>query len=76
MQKDIIAFWGYPEKDIIKKTKSDYPNAIWVDLDIDYNYPDSKFLPENYCTIMKNIFNNSFYLKDRIISPLKILKSS
>ena len=70
MQKDIIAFWGYPKKDIIAKAKADFPGADWVDLDIDYGYPDSKFLPENYCTIMKNIFNNAFYLKDRIIKIL------
>lgn len=70
MKKDIIAFWGYPRKDIILKTKIDSPNATWVDLDIDYGYPDIKFLPENYCTIMKNIFNNAFYLKERIIKIL------
>jgi len=70
MIKDIIAFWGYPEKEVINKTKSEYPNVKWVDLDIDYNYPDIKFLPENYCTIIKNIFNNAFYLKDRIIKIL------
>ena len=70
MQKDIIAFWGYPEKEIINKTKSAYPDAKWVDLDIDYGYPDIKFLPENYCAIIKNIFNNAFYLKERIIKIL------
>ena len=70
MQKDIIGFWGYPEKEILQKTKLEYPNAQWVDLDIDYGYPNSKFLPENYCTIMKNIFNNAFYLKGRIIKIL------
>ena len=70
MEKDIIAFWGYPEKDVINEYKIKYADAQWVDLDIDYNYPDIKFLPENYCTIMKNIFNNAFYLKKRIIKIL------
>lgn len=68
--KDIIAFWGYPEKELIKKTKKEYNNAIWVDLDIDYNYPDLKLLPDNYCAIIKNISNNSMFLKDRIIKIL------
>ncbi len=68
--KDIIAFWGYPRKELIKKTKDEYANALWVDLDIDYNYPDLKLLPDNYCTIIKNIYNNSMFLKDRIIKIL------
>jgi len=67
MNKNIIAFWGYPRPELIEKYKEDYPNAVWVDLDIDYGYPKSNFLPENYCVIIKNIFDNAFYLKDKII---------
>ncbi len=67
MTKDIIAFWGYPHPDLIKKTKIQYSSAKWVDLDICYNYPSSKFTPDAYCGIIKNIFDNAFYLKDRII---------
>ena len=70
MTKDIIAFWGYPRNEIIDKTKGIYKDASWVDLDIDYGYPDLKFIPDNYCTIIKNIYNNAFYLKDRIIKIL------
>ena len=68
--KDIIAFWGYPRIELIEKTKKENPSAVWVDLDIDYNYPDLKFIPDNYCTIIKNIYNNAFFLKDRIIKVL------
>ena len=68
--KDIIAFWGYPRIELIEKTKKENPDAIWVDLDIDYNYPDLKFIPDNYCTIIKNIYNNALFLKDRIIKVL------
>ena len=70
MEKDIIAFWGYPEINLINKTKALYPYAKWVDLDIDYNYPDLKHLPDAYCVIIKNIYNNAHYLKDRIIKIL------
>ncbi len=70
MTKDIIAFWGYPERSLIKKTKDEYPNAKWVDLDIDINAPDLKLLPENYCVIIKNIYNNALFLKDKIIKIL------
>ena len=70
MTKDIIAFWGYPHPDLINKTKNLYPDAKWVDLDICFNYPPSKFTPDAYCGIIKNIFDNSFYLKERIIKIL------
>lgn len=68
--KDIIAFWGYPRIELINQTKIQYPHAVWVDLDINYNYPDLKFIPDNYCVIIKNIYNNAVYLKDRIIKIL------
>ena len=68
--KDIIAFWGYPNKNLIKKTKEKYPSATWVDLDIDFKAPDIKAVPDNYCVIIKNIFNNAYNLKDRIIKIL------
>ena len=68
--KDIVAFWGYPEIELIENTKKRYPNALWVDLDINYNYPDLKFIPDNYCVIIKNIYNNALFLKDRIIKIL------
>ena len=70
MTKDIIAFWGYPHPNLINKTKLEYPNATWVDLDICFNYPSSKFTPDAYCGIIKNIFDNAFYLKNRIIKIL------
>lgn len=66
-KRDIIGFWGYPHPDIIKKYKNLYPDARWVDLDIDYNYPKTSILPENYCTIIKNILNNALYLKEKLI---------
>jgi len=68
--KDLIAFWGYPDKKIIKTIKEQYKNATWVDLDIDYGYPRLNVVPDAYCTIIKNIFNNAIFLKDRIIKIL------
>ena len=70
MNKDLIAFWGYPNKNLIEKTKKEYPNAVWIDLDIDYGYPKTSFTPDAYCTIIKNIIDNSFFLKERIIKVL------
>ena len=68
--KDIIAFWGYPKIELIENAKHKYPSATWVDIDINYNYPDLKFVPDNYCVIIKNIYNNALFLKDRIIKIL------
>lgn len=68
--KNIIAFWGYPRPEFIDEAKEKYPDASFVDLDINYDYPDLKFIPDNYCTIIKNIYNNAMYLKDDIIEIL------
>lgn len=68
--KDIIAFWGHPRKELINEAKAQYPYADFVDLDIDFNAPDKMMTPSAYCTIIKNIYNNAFNLKDRIIKIL------
>ena len=65
--KDIIAFWGYPHPNIIKKNKKEHKNAVWLDLDIDYGAKKTFILPENYCSIIKNIVNNALFYKERII---------
>ena len=68
MEKNIVGFWGYPDPEIIKKVKLEYPNAEWVDLDVDFNADDKYILPDAYCKIIKNIINNSFKF-----NPVKIL---
>lgn len=65
--KNIIGFWGYPHPEVIDRHKKLYPDAKWIDLDIDFEYPDKKILPEAYCKIIKNIVNNAFCLKDSLI---------
>ncbi len=67
MEKNIIGFFGCPRFELIEKIKKEYKNAQFVDLDVNYNYPDLKIAPDNYCVIIKNILNNAFYLKDKII---------
>lgn len=67
MKKKIIAFWGYPEPMLIDKYKNEYPQAEWLDLDIDFNYPRCTVLPDSYCKIIKNILDNAIYLRDQII---------
>lgn len=66
-----IGFWGYPHPEVIKKTKESYPDAVWIDLDIDFNYPKTNILPEAYCKIIRNIIDNTVYLKpDLILAPI------
>lgn len=66
-----IGFWGYPDPKVVSDLKRDYPNAQWIDLDIDFSYPKTNILPEAYCKIIRNIIDNSFYLKpDLIVAPI------
>lgn len=68
MQDNFIGFWGYPNPELVKQIKEQYPNSQWVDLDIDFGNPDKEILPKSYCKIIKNIVNNAIALK-----PIKIL---
>lgn len=66
-----IGFWGYPDPTVTEEIKKEFPNAEWVDLDIDFGYEDKKILPESYCKIIKNIVNNSLTIKPtKIIAPI------
>ncbi len=70
MAREKIGFWGYPDPQVTEETKKEYPNAEWIDLDIDFGYPDLNLLPESYCKIIKNIINNSLAIKPvKIIAP-------
>ncbi len=65
--KNIIGFWGFPHPQLIAKYKALYPNAQWVDFDIDYGFSKQNILPESYCTIIKNIINCAFHYKNNLI---------
>lgn len=66
-----IGFWGYPNPEVVKKVKNQYPNSEWIDLDIDFSYPKTNILPESYCKIIRNIIDNVMYLKpDLIVAPI------
>ena len=66
-----IGFWGYPHPTKIKETKEKYPNAEWIDLDIDFHYPKTNILPESYCKIIRNIIDNTLYIRpDLILAPI------
>ena len=62
-----IGFWGYPDPKVLSDIKKRYPCAEWIDLDIDFNYPKTSVLPESYCKIIRNIIDNTIYLRPDII---------
>lgn len=64
-----IGFWGYPNPEIVKALEKQNPE--WIDLDIDFNYPETNILPDAYCKIIKNIIDNAMYLKpDKIVATI------
>ena len=66
-----IGFWGYPHPQVINEVKSKYPQAEWIDLDIDFSYPKTNILPDAYCKIIRNIVDNAMFLKpDLIVAPI------
>ena len=68
--KKLIGFWGYPKPELIRQTKLEYPDCEFIDLDINFGYPDLKIAPDNYCIIIKNIINNAFFLKNKLVKIL------
>lgn len=71
MDEKIIGFWGYPDPQLVKKIRNQYPDSRWVDLDIDFGVPDKEILPKAYCKIIKNIINNAFAFKPiKIVAPI------
>ncbi len=68
--KNIIGFWGYPHPDIIKKYKKMYPQAKWVDFDVDYGFTKQNILPETCCTIIQNIINAAICYRNELITVI------
>ena len=47
MDKSIIGFCGYPDPSLINMLKVQYPNATWIDLDVELSFvADYKILPQ------------------------------
>ena len=73
--KRIIGFWGYPDINLIQRYKELYPSHEWVDLDIDYGYPQLSIIPESSCKIVKNMLYNAIHLKDQLEAQVYFLSS-
>ncbi len=68
--KKYIAFWGYPDPDVMADVKANYSDAEWLDLDVDFDAPDFNVLPDVSCKIIKNLVNNAFYYKNNIVKVI------
>ncbi len=55
----LIGIWGYPDPAVLQQIKNKYPQNRFIDLDINYNAPESGVFPDAYCRIMRNIVNNA-----------------
>jgi len=64
--KNIVAFWGYPDPEVLQKQIAQNPDCEVIDLDIDYGYPSSGMVCDAYCKIIANIINNALFLRDKI----------
>ncbi len=64
--KKIIGIWGYPDPEILNEIKLKYPSLQIIDLDQNLNHPNTELIPDNCCKIIKNIVDNSIYLKNNI----------
>lgn len=64
--KNIVAFWGYPDSQVLQNQIVQNPDCEVLDLDIDYGYPKSGMVCEAYCKIIANIINNALFLRDKI----------
>jgi hypothetical protein len=65
-KKEIIGFYGCPPHEIVDDIRRNHPDSEWVDLDVDFNAPDSGVLPVAYCRILRNIVDNAIERKDSI----------
>jgi hypothetical protein len=65
-KKKIIGFYGCPPREIVNSVRMNHPDSEWIDLDVDFNAPDSGVLPVAYCRILRNIVDNAIAKRDNI----------
>jgi len=64
--KKAIGIWGYPDPKVLLSVRKSYPELEVIDLDVDYQSPESAVIPESYCRIMRNIIDNALFLRDNL----------
>ena len=65
-KQKVIGIWGYPEPEIFMQIKQKYPDHVIIDLDVNYEMPNSGIIPDAFCRIIKNIMDNATALKENL----------
>ena len=65
-KQKVIGIWGYPDPEIFMQIRQKYPNYEIIDLDVNYEMPNSGIIPDAFCRIIKNIIDNATALKENI----------
>ncbi len=66
--RQVIGFWGAPPLDAFLQASIKYPGLPFFDLDVYYEAPATKKLPDAYCHIMRNCVDNAMALKEQMLS--------
>jgi len=64
--KKVLGIWGYPDPEILLQIRQKFPHHEIIDLDVNYEMPDSGILPDAYCRIIKNIIDNAIALQENL----------
>lgn len=63
----VIGFYGAPPQEELKAAARKYPLAPFWDLDVFFDAPQSKLLPDAYCHIIRNCIDNAMAAKDQLL---------
>jgi len=61
-QQPVIGFWGAPPVEALESVSKKHPGISFFDLDVYYNAPASRLLPDAYCHIIRNCVDNAISL--------------
>jgi hypothetical protein len=61
-QQPVIGFWGAPSRQSLEQASLKNPGLPFFDLDVFYNAPFSKTVPDAYCHIIRNCIDNAIAL--------------
>ncbi|MBN2803130.1 MAG: hypothetical protein JXR91_08545 [Deltaproteobacteria bacterium] len=67
-KKKVIGFYGAPPVEALNEAAKKYPGVPFFDLDVYFNAPQTKILPDAFCHIIRNIVDNSFLLRSQMVS--------
>ncbi|MBN2339973.1 MAG: hypothetical protein JXX29_09180 [Deltaproteobacteria bacterium] len=69
IEKDIrvIGFYGAPPREALEAAARQFPLAQFFDLDIFFDAPQNKLLPDAYCHIIRNCVDNALAAKHQLL---------